>query len=71
MSFVTTKPEMLAWANGKPAVIGWPMAALLSQRQPGGSVAVLIVGQDGRRALRSGPTPRYGRRPTMTWLTSD
>jgi hypothetical protein len=69
MSFVTTQPEMLAWATENPLGIRLTTAALVSQREPGGSAAVLIVGQDRRRTSRSGPTTRYGSRPTMTWLT--
>ena len=60
MSFVTTKPP---GAGDRNLGIGWPTAALVSQWEPSGSVAVLIVCQDGRRASRSGPTPRYGRGP--------
>jgi hypothetical protein len=47
MSFVTTQPEMLAWTTENLQVIGWPTAALVGQRDPSGSVAVLIVGQEG------------------------
>jgi hypothetical protein len=56
----------------RTAISSWPTAALVMRRRgPGGRVAVLIVDQDARRATRSGPTPRYGGRPRMTWLTSD
>jgi hypothetical protein len=41
----------------------WPMAALLSRRQHGGSVAVLIVGQDGQRA--------FGLAQRIVWQQTD
>ena len=71
MSFVTTQPEMLAWTTENLQGIGWPTAALVGQRDPSGSGRCPDRRPRRREASRYGPTPRYGRRPTMTWLTSD
>jgi hypothetical protein len=41
MSLVTTQPQMLAWPTENLQGINWPTATLVSQREFGGSDAVL------------------------------
>jgi hypothetical protein len=63
VSFVTTSRGRWRGRTKSLQGIGRPIATMLSQREPGDSVAGLIDGQNGRRALRAGPTHWYGERP--------